>query len=293
MTGKGPFQTRMGRILGRVVFYGVAFFVGLPLAFSQVMVSVIHRSPSPAPAGYQEVAVQSGELGLRGWFAEGDAARPAAVVVHGVGDSLESYLEVAGTLRERGHAVLLIDLRGHGGSEGKYMTLGGREKDDVLAAIQHLRDTGAASSGLLLMGYSMGAVSVLRAGVGQPDVRAVVAEAPFDNYRENAAHHAQLLYKMPRWFPLIPLAIVVAEWRADFDAADVDAVEAARNLEAPLLLVVDGADPRMPESVVRRVYDAHRGPKQIWVAEGVPHVGAILRPDYWENVIGFLEEHGV
>ena len=275
------------------MFYAVALFVGMPLAFSQVMVGTTRRPPSPAPSGYEEIGVRSDGLRLRGWLARGEAERAASVVVHGVGDSLESYLGVAGKLRERGHTVLLIDLRGHGGSEGKYMTLGGRERDDVRAAMDRLRGAALTDSGLLLMGYSMGAVAVLRAAVGQPGVRAIVAEAPFDNYRSNVAHYARLTYKMPKWLPLIPLSIAAAEWRADFDADDVDAVAAARDLEAPLLLIADGADPRMPEAVVRRVYDAHRGPKRLWVAAGVPHVGAILRSDYWDQVLGFLEDQGV
>jgi hypothetical protein len=56
---------------------------------------------------------------------------------------------------------------------------------------------------------------------------------------------------------------------------------------------VDGDDERMPEAVVRRVYDAHPGPKRFWVAPGVPHVGAVLRADYWAQVTGFLEENGL
>jgi hypothetical protein len=45
----------------------------------------------------------------------------------------------------------------------------------------------------------------------------------------------------------------------------------------------------MPESVVRRIVDAHPGPKKLWVAEGVDHVGAIHHPDWEDVVFGFLE----
>jgi uncharacterized protein len=107
------------------------------------------------------------------------------------------------------------------------------------------------------------------------------------------AHHAKLLYGLPPWFPLIPLSIAVAEWRAGFRADDVDAVAAARQLRAPLLAIVDGADPRMPEAVVRRVYDAHPGPKRLWTAPGAAHAGAPLAPGYWREVIAFLDENGL
>jgi pimeloyl-ACP methyl ester carboxylesterase len=120
-----------------------------------------------------------------------------------------------------------------------------------------------------------------------------VVEAPYDTYRHNVAHHAWLLYKIPRWVPIIPIAIAIAGWRADFDPDDVDAVAAARRLRAPLLAIVDGADDRMPEPVVRRILDAHPGPKRLWVAPDAGHVGASLNAGYWPTVLGFLEENGV
>lgn len=280
------------RLLVRVVFYGAVLFLALPLAFSQVMIGAIRRPAGPVAAGYQEVRIRSQSLGLRAWVARGDPRRTAAVLIHGVGDNLESYQSQAAVLRGRGHTVLLLDLRGHGGSDGAPMTLGGHERDDVRAAMAHLRQAGLAPSGFVLMGWSMGAVAVLRAAALEPDVRAVVAEAPFDTYRETMARHAWLLYRIPRWLPLLPLSITIAEWRAGFAADEVDAVAAARTLKAPLLLIADGADDRMPEAVVRRVFDAHPGPKALWVAEGAPHVGAVLDPSYWPKILAFLADSG-
>jgi hypothetical protein len=159
--------------------------------------------------------------------------------------------------------------------------------------MRHLRDRGLAGKGFLLMGVSMGAVAVLRAAVEEGDVHAVIVEAPFDSYRETVAHHAHLFFHLPRRFPLIPLTIWVAEWRADFDADDVDAVKAARHAHGALLAIADGADPRMPPEVVRRVFDAHPGPKTFWTAPGAPHAGASGEPGYWAQVEGFLGEHGL
>jgi hypothetical protein len=288
---RGP-STLRGRILLRFLFYGAAVFLGLPLAFSQSLVGT-HRQPtSPPPSGFEEIALTSDGLRLRSWVTRGDAARPAVVVAHGLGADLEDELEAASALRQRGHTVLLTDFRGHGGSEGEHTTLGGREREDVRAGITYLESQRLAASGVVLFGCSMGAVAALRAAVDRNDVRAIIAEAPFDTYRETVAHHAQLIYGLPRWVPLIPLAIAVAEWRAAFDADDVDAVDAARRVGAPLLAIVDGADPRMPEAVVRRLYDAHRGAKRLWLAPQAPHCGARLRDDYWPQVFGFLEENG-
>jgi dienelactone hydrolase len=171
------------------------------------------------------------------------------------------------------------------------MTLGGHEREDVRAAMAHLRRAGLAPAGFVLMGWSMGAVAVLRAAALETDGRAVVAEAPFDTYRETVALHAWLFYRIPRWLPLVSLSIAIAEWRAGFDADQVDAVAAAAP-SGPLLLIADGADDRMPEAVVRRVFDAHPGPKALWVAAGAPHVGAILSAEYWPRIFAFLADSG-
>ena len=287
------FTTRPGRVLARIVFYSAVVLIAIPLAFSQVMIGAVRQPAHPPPPGYEEVRVVSDGLRIRTWTLRGREDKAAVVVGHGVGDSLESFTDFASRLNARGHTVLLLDFRGHGGSDDAYTTLGGREREDVRAAAQSLRDRGLARGGLGFRGFSMGAVAVLRAAVDQPDVKAVIVEAPFDTYRNNIAHHAWLFYKLPRWVPVIPIAIALAGWRAGFDPDEVDAVAAARRLRAPLLAIVDGADPRMPEAVVRRILDAHPGPKRFWVAPGAGHVGASLNPDYWPVVLGFLEENGV
>ena len=287
------FPTRRARVVARVVFYAVAILVGIPLAFSQVMIGTFRQPTHPAPPGYEEGRVVSEGLKLRAWTLRGRPDKAAVVVGHGVGDSLESFTDFARHLNARGHTVLLLDFRGHGGSEGSQTTLGGREREDVRAAAQSLRDSGLAKSGLVFFGFSMGAVAVLRAAVDQPDVKAVVVEAPYDTYRDNVAHHAWLLYKLPRWVPIIPIAIAFAGWRAGFDPGDVDAVAAARRLRAPLLAIVDGADDRMPERIVRRIVDAHPGPNKLWVAPGAGHVGASLTAGYWPVVLDFLQANGL
>jgi pimeloyl-ACP methyl ester carboxylesterase len=281
-------------VLARVIFYSFVLLVAVPLAFAYVMTRPFRREVGPPPAGFVEGHVVSPDgLRLRTWTAAGSASRPAVVIVHGVGDSIESFVDMGSTYVRRGHTVLLIDTRGHGGSEGRLVTLGAREREDVRAGMDALRRDGRAGAGLIAVGHSMGAVAELRAAADQPDVRAVIVEAPYDTFRGTIARHARLLYGLPPWFPIIPLSIFAAEMGAGFDADEVDAVAAASRIRGALMTIVDGADDRMPEEVVRRVYDAHPGPKKFWVAPGAGHVGASLLPGYWPAVESFLAENGL
>lgn len=298
---------RSARILARLGLYGGAVVLGLPAAFSFVLTRAVRQPVSAAPPPFvethfaSEVGAGSRPVRLRAWLlraaSQAPLARPTAVVVHGIGDSLESLTGVATRLAARGHDVLLIDLRGHGGSDDALVTLGAHESGDVRAALRWAHAHGLGYDGFVLLGNSMGAVSVLLAASDRTDVRAVIAEAPFDSYRDTVAHHARLFYGLPRWTPFARLAIAAAEWRAGFDADGVDAVAAAARVPAPLLLIVDGGDARMPESVVRRVFDAHEaaqpGRTTLWVAPGAPHCGASLDASYWPRLFAFLDAAGV
>ena len=278
-------------VLARVIFYAAVLLIAVPAALAFSITRPFRGPVAPPPPGFAERSVASEGLRLRAWTRAGSPARPTVVIVHGVGDSLESFLDNATAFARRGHGVALLDTRGHGGSEGSVVTFGAREREDVRAVLEALRP--GAPAGFVLVGHSMGAVAVLRAAADRADVRAVIAEAPYDTFAGTIAHHAWLFYRMPRWFPVVPLTTRFAGWRGGFDPAEVDAVRAASRCRGALLAIADGGDDRMPEGVVRRVFDAHPGPKTLWVAPGAPHVGAVLHPDYWPTVESFLRENGL
>lgn len=62
-------------------------------------------------------------------------------------------LETAAFYAEAGYAVLMPDLRGHGGSKQVRRTLGDRERDDVRTALSWVGDRGYAPRNTVLHGY--------------------------------------------------------------------------------------------------------------------------------------------
>lgn len=64
-------------------------------------------------------------------------------------------------------------MQGSGQSDGKYVTLGYREQDDLALAIQHLRKTGNVST-IGLWGRSMGAVTALLYSQTDPSIAGIV-----------------------------------------------------------------------------------------------------------------------
>jgi pimeloyl-ACP methyl ester carboxylesterase len=73
------------------------------------------------------------------------------------------FIEFANTLHASGFNILMIDLRGHGESEGERVTFGKQEKWDVLGAVDWLHQRGFTKIGVL--GASLGAVSTVEAAL--------------------------------------------------------------------------------------------------------------------------------
>jgi pimeloyl-ACP methyl ester carboxylesterase len=61
----------------------------------------------------------------------------------------------------------------------------------------------------------------------------------------------------------------------------------------PLFFIHGGADEITSVNHSRRLYDAYRGPREIWIVQGAPHTGAYFadRQLYVERVAGFFARH--
>jgi predicted acyl esterase len=89
----------------------------------------IGSNPADFGLEYVDVSFPSRDgLTLRGWWLEGGDDNPIIVVVHGSGgnraDPAERMLGIAKDLVSYGYSVLMFDMRGHGESEGEYISAG-------------------------------------------------------------------------------------------------------------------------------------------------------------------------
>ena len=128
----------------------------------------------------------SGDLHLEGVWdtpSSGSAPLPGVVVshphpLHGGDMNNNVVMAIVAGLAAQGIAALRFNFRGVGGSEGEHG--GGRaEQDDVLAALQALRERDAVDGERIgLAGYSFGASMALGAAPRNSGVRALAVVAP-------------------------------------------------------------------------------------------------------------------
>ena len=216
---------------------------------------------------------------LHGWKVR--SAKPSGdwvLVFHGVADNRMGVLEHSRILLLAGYDVVMMDARAHGASEGSMATYGWLERNDTraiidaLEAVEHPRH-------LFALGESMGAGIALQSAAVEPRIEAVVAEASFASLREASYDYAGLR----RW-PLLGKTffapgtwtmIYHAESLARLPASEVSPEKAVATRPFPVLLICDGNDVALPCRHTQRIYDAARGPKQMWVVPGAFHTAAL------------------
>jgi hypothetical protein len=141
----------------------------------------------------------------------------------------------------------------------------------------------------------MGAGSALQSAAVDGRIEAVAAEASFANLREASYDYAGLrrypwlgktLFAPGTW-----TMIYHAELLANLPAAEVSPEKAVAARAFPVLLICDAADVALPCRHTQRIYDAARGPKQMWIVPGAFHIAALgYEPvEFRRRVLAFFD----
>lgn len=283
-------------MLGLLVALATAY-MGVSLFVAARLTAPEPSEPEPPPESVgldaRQVTFESTDgVRLEGWWMEGESDR-AVILVHGYGGSRsdEHVLQTAAIYAEAGYAVLMPDLRGHGGSEEVRRTLGDRERGDVKAALSWVGDRGFAPQGTVLHGFSMGAATVVGAA---PDtgVAAVVEEAGYADLPLLLRGQLPEESGLPGFFT--PGVFLAADLFLGLDAGEVRPVEEAlvlRERGVPLFVIHSTTDKTVPYVHARLFREAYPG-SEFWRLEGYEHVEAYTHPEYEERLLSFLERSG-
>lgn len=226
----------------------VLFYFGIGSYAALTLTKVGHhpqfdKTPGTYGLGYEDVRFKSRVDGLQiaGWYLPNQSAQRAMILVHGRNASKQNAVsgklsQLAVELHGVGLAVLMIDLRGHGESEGKRYTFGVRERWDVLGAVDFLLKQGFQVGQIGVLGLSLGGAAVISAAVEEPAIGAVVLDSTFAD--------TNMLIE-PNWksesgLPIFFLPGVFLMWRllVGFDLREVKPVRELVNIPPRPILVL-------------------------------------------------------
>ncbi len=242
---------RVRKILVRI-FAGIVIFIALAyLGISAYAASALTRparnidkvkySPEVYGLDYEEVALPARTDGLQiaAWYIPSGENQRAIVLVHGYNNSrtngfLDEFVSFASRLHAAGFSVMMIDLRGHGESAGARFTFGIKERRDVLGAVDWLESRGYLPGKIGVLGYSLGAGSIIGAAAEEPDIGAVWTDSLFANIKPVLENGWTSLSGLPKPFIYSTEAFVRLFY--GYDIAASRPIEEIGRISAPIFM---------------------------------------------------------
>jgi pimeloyl-ACP methyl ester carboxylesterase len=229
---------------------------------------------------------------LGGWLVPGASpSRGTVILCHGHAGSLDADLHYVPAFHRHGFDVLQFDFRAHGRSEGRCVSMGYYERQDLLGAVDYIRNLGIDRVGVL--GFSMGGAVAIASAAQCPSIAGVVADGAFARI-ETTIHTGLEQRGVPYWLArmLAPIIVRVTGWRlgADLPAAD-PLLWIGKISPRPLLLIHGGQDAYVPRSEIDALYTAAGNPKALWIVPEADHrrVDQVRPDEYQERVLEFFE----
>jgi pimeloyl-ACP methyl ester carboxylesterase len=205
--------------------------------------------------------------------------RGTILVLHGIRAQSLWMHDIAEALTDEEYRVVLVDLRGHGGSTGETLTFGVEESRDLVQVIDELEARGLVAGKLGVFGHSFGATTAIHLAAIERRVATVVAVSPFADLRDEVPHYVRTMLPglghlaSPEFYDR---ALDDAGRRGGFDPDEASAEIAAFDLTQPILLLHGQEDIVVPPSHSRRIYDHSPPGSALITLPGVGHFGAWL-----------------
>ncbi len=186
------------------------------------------------------------------------ASRGTVAILHPLMGSKSWFMSVAEHVAANGYDAVLVDNRAHGDSGGQYITWGAKEKRDVRAVMDSLLAAGDVHEPFYAFGASMGACVAIQYAAFDPRCKGVMALAAPGGIRDVGRLLMPALGEAE-----LDRAVARAGQIGGFDPNDSSAVDAAAQLQCPLILGHGYLDIVVPYAQGQRIFDAARCPKKL------------------------------
>ena len=247
--------------------------------------------PPPAELDAETISLADSQgRTIAGWFARGTPGHGAILLLHGVRSNRRQMTRRAIYLHDLGYSVLLVDLQAHGESDGERISFGYREADGVKAALQFLRTSNAADS-IGVIGVSLGAASFVLSDA-KPQLSAVVLESMYPTIDEAVADRLRL--RLGPIGPLLaPLLTTQLQLRLGLSDTQLRPIDHISLVGAPVLIISGTEDRHTTVAEAKRLFDAAREPKELWLIDGAAHVDFFnfARNAYEKRIAQFLHKY--
>jgi len=233
---------------------------------------------------------------ISAWYLANENSSSAIILVHGRDASKRdaisgNFPKLGAALQKAGHAVLMIDMRGHGDSEGVRYSFGVYERQDVLGAVDWLLTEGFEPGKIGVLGLSMGGGATVSAAAAEPAIGVLVLESTFADLWPLVEEKFVEESGLPTLF--LPGVRLMNRLMYGYDLKRVRPIEEIVEVAPrPIMIIHCSVDEDVrfwhAEQLMEAVPDA-----ETWVMDACEHAD-IYRDypeEYEERVIPFFEEN--
>ncbi|HOC67446.1 MAG TPA: CocE/NonD family hydrolase [Candidatus Hydrogenedentes bacterium] len=226
-------------------------------------------------------------INLSAWYIKASDDQ-AVILLAGIDGNRTSCRNRGEFFLDRGYSVLLPDLRASGRSEGRAVTIGWRERKDLVACFDFLKDRGHEYIGA--DGISLGAATICYAMPDLPDLSFAIIESSYDTL-VNAVRNRLAMFKTPHFiaYPYyVGFGVIagVPPWR-------MRPVDYVAHASAPTLVLAGDSEVEIPVHETQSIYERCAAPlKRLHFFKGAGHWDFLGRytEEYTQVVDSFLNE---
>ena len=223
---------------------------------------------------FEEIKIKSRDKKiLYGRFYESENKKaPLVIFFHGYRSS--PFRDSAGVFdfyNKMGYSLLLVSQRAHEKSEGKFLTMGVKEKNDCLKWIEYAENNIKESEKIILCGVSMGGATVLMsAGEKLPErVKGIISDSAFSSAKE-------IMYKVigEMKLPEKLIYFFIKTGGIIFERINLDETDVKKQLEKakiPIFFIHSKADSFVPFYMSEECFNSYKNDKEFFFAENAGH----------------------
>lgn len=215
------------------------------------------------------------------------------VIMHGWTNCKREMSSYAMEYYNRGFNVLIPDMRGHGNSESKFVTMGWLDRLDITDWLYSIAQENPKSK-IIIHGISMGgATTMMVTGEELPEnVVLAVEDCGFANVRDILADRCDRKYHLPSKL-LMPPVTLINKLVNGFFLGEASAIEQLKKSKTPTLFIHGDKDDFVQISNLESVFNACAAPKEKHIVKGAEHALSShwFHEEYWQVVDSFLEKY--
>ncbi len=215
------------------------------------------------------------------------------IVLHGWTNVKREVSSYAMEHYKRGYNVLIPDLRGHGNSESKFVTMGWLDRLDVVDWTESLVKENPKAK-IILHGVSMGAATtMMTTGEKLPEnVVMAIEDCGFMGVKEIFTDQCIRKYHLPPKL-VMPQASLVCKLINGFFFGEASCVSQLKKSKTPTLFLHGDKDLFVLPENLEPVYKACAAEKEKYIIKGAEHALSShwFHEEYWSVVNDFVDRH--